>query len=101
MQENAHKAHQTENMYKAENNTYVHQLHMNASRIIFFEIQPISGLFKRMTFVIYEFIGPILQYTLNDVGPMPHGLKFSCPQLVMSLVVQEDEISFSEGMRGN
>ena len=54
-----------------------------------------------MTFIINELIGPILQDTFNNVGPMTHGLKFACPQLIMSLVVQEDEISFNERTRGN
>ena len=88
-------------MYKNEKNTYVHKTCTNDSCITFFEIQHIYGLIQRMTFVIYELIGPILQNTLNDVGPTPHGLKFSYPQLVMSLVIQEDEVSLYEGVRRN
>jgi hypothetical protein len=57
--------------------------------VIFFEVEPIARLRKRVPIIVYKLVGPSFQSMFNNVRTMPKGFKITYSQGVMVLVINQ------------
>ena len=65
------------------------------------KVNPVAGILQEVAIGVINIIWPLTKEAMDDIWVVPHGIKLPFPYIIIGLVVNEDEISFTKCVRVN
>ena len=65
------------------------------------EVKPVARILQEVAIGVIKNICPLGNTVTDDIWVVPHGLNHPVSQLIIGLVVNEDHITFTKGVRVN
>ena len=63
------------------------------------EVEPVAGILQEVAIWVTKDIFPLTKAAMDDISVVPHGFKLPFSQLIVGLVINEDQIAFTKGVR--